>query len=93
VAGGYKDIFAPASARDTGIADIRDEVRAYIRADSPVSARLDGRISSGSATASPATQPAELPRTCGAQPEPALALLGLLLLTAGFAARRRLRRY
>src|SRR3954468_18678813 len=43
-AGGYKDLFANASFRDTGIADIRDVVRDYIKAHSPVSAALDGRI-------------------------------------------------
>ena len=46
-AGGYKDIFAKASFRDTGIADIRDRLRADIKAHSPISAALDGRITSG----------------------------------------------
>ena len=89
LAGGYKDIFAQASFRDTGIADIRDEVRAYIKANSPVSARLDGRISSGAAPPAPAQQPAQLPKTSGA-PATALlvALLGGLLLALGLGARR-----
>ncbi|HEY3231052.1 MAG TPA: 5'-nucleotidase C-terminal domain-containing protein [Roseiflexaceae bacterium] len=89
VAGGYKDIFAQAGFRDTGIADIRDEVRAYIKANSPVSARLDGRMSSAAQPA-PAQQPAQLPKTGGA-PATALfvALLGGLLLALGLGARRR----
>jgi 5'-nucleotidase len=89
VAGGYKDIFAQASFRDTGIADIRDEVRAYIKANSPVSARLDGRMSDGAAQPAPAQQPAQLPKTGGA-PATALlvALLGGLLLALGLGARR-----
>jgi 5'-nucleotidase len=94
VAGGYKDIFAPASVRDTGIADIRDEVRAYIAAHSPVSAQLDGRISNAPAAAPPSAQPeqpAQLPRTGGAQPAPLAALCGLLLLAAGLTVRRRAR--
>src|SRR6185503_9010639 len=90
VAGGYKDIFAPASVRDTGIADIRDEVRAYIRANSPVSARLDGRIGSGAAPQAPAEEPATLPRTAGEMPLVVVfALLGGLLLAIGWGARRR----
>jgi 5'-nucleotidase / UDP-sugar diphosphatase len=95
VAGGYKDIFAPASVRDTGIADIRDELRAYIKANSPVTARLDGRISSGAAQqapgqpTAPAGQPAQLPRTGGEMPAAGLALLGALLLAIGLGARRR----
>jgi 5'-nucleotidase len=90
VAGGYKDIFAPASVRDTGIADIRDEVRAYIRANSPVSAQLDGRISSGAAAPGPAEGPAQLPRTGGELPAAVVfALIGGLLLALGWGARRR----
>jgi 5'-nucleotidase / UDP-sugar diphosphatase len=90
VAGGYKDIFAQASFRDTGIADLRDEVRAYIKANSPVSARLDGRMSGAAAQPAPAQQPAQLPKTGGA-PATALlvALLGGLLLALGLGARRR----
>jgi 5'-nucleotidase len=87
VAGGYKDIFAPAPFRDSGIADMRDLVRAYIQAHSPVSAQLDGRIAQASAVQpNPAPQPAELPRTGGA-PEPPwwLSLTGLLLLALGWA--------
>jgi 5'-nucleotidase len=90
VAGGYKDIFAPASVRDPGIADIRDNVRAYIKANSPVSARLDGRISSGATAPSPAEQPAQLPRTGGELPvATAIALIGGLLLALGWGARRK----
>ncbi len=43
VAGGYKEIFAQATYQDTGI-DVRDQVRGFIQAHSPVAARLDGRI-------------------------------------------------
>jgi 5'-nucleotidase / UDP-sugar diphosphatase len=90
IAGGYKDIFAPASVRDTGIKDIRDNVRAYIRANSPVSAQLDGRISSGAAVPAPADLPAQLPRTGGELPLAAVvALVGGLLLALGWSARRR----
>lgn len=89
VAGGYKEIFAPAAVRDSGISDIRDLVRAYIKANSPVSAKLDGRISA--ATAAPAPQPAALPRTGGsALAWPWLALIVALgLLVLGGHARRR----
>jgi 5'-nucleotidase len=86
VAGGYKDIFAPAPFRDSGIADLRDLVRAYIKDHSPVGARLDGRMTDSGA-AQPTAQapvPAELPRTGGAgAPLSALGLLGLLLLALG----------
>lgn len=87
VAGGYKEIFAGAPSRDSGISDIRDVVRAYIQANSPVSAKLDGRIS----TAAAAPVPAELPRTgqaSGAPLWPALAALALGLLALGRRARR-----
>jgi 5'-nucleotidase len=88
VAGGYKEIFAGAPSRDSGISDIRDVVRAYIQANSPVSAKLDGRISTGSAA--PAPVPAELPRTGepAAPIWPALAVLALALLALGRRARR-----
>jgi 5'-nucleotidase len=72
VAGGYKDIFASAAFRDAGIDDIRDLVRADITAQSRVSARLDGRITTGTPAPAPEQRPAELPRTGGL-----LALLGL----------------
>lgn len=89
VAGGYKELFAGAPSRDSGISDIRDVVRAYIQANSPVSAKLDGRIST--AAAAPATVPAELPRTgqpAGTPLWPALAALALGLLALGRRARR-----
>lgn len=87
-AGGYKDIFAAASFRDTGIADIRDLLRDQIKAHSPISAALDGRISSGAPTV-PATMPSQLPNT-GASTWPALAttLLGTALLALGWQIRR-----
>jgi len=88
-AGGYKDIFAAASFRDTGIADIRDVVRDQIKAHSPVSAALDGRITSGT-PAAPAAMPAQLPNT-GVSTWPALAatLLGACLIALGWQVRRR----
>ena len=43
VAGGYKEIFAPATYQDTGI-DVRDRVRNFIQTHSPVATHLDGRI-------------------------------------------------
>ena len=89
IAGGYKEIFAPAPFRDSGVADMRDLVRAYIRANSPVSARLDGRIAQAGAAAA---QPAELPRTGGAPvPPPWLGLAGFLLLSLGAAGVARAR--
>jgi 5'-nucleotidase len=86
VAGGYKDIFAGLTYRDTGL-DLRDQVRSFIQANSPVTAKLDGRISSGT--------PAQLPATGGSPSpvEPAgIALAGLLLVGAGLLMRRRERR-
>jgi 5'-nucleotidase len=50
VAGGYKDIFAPATYQDTGI-DVRDRVRSFIQTQSPVAARLDRRITTGQTSA------------------------------------------
>jgi 5'-nucleotidase len=92
LAGGYKDIFAPAAFHDAGIDDIRDLVRAYIAAHSPVSARLDGRITTGTPTPAAEQRPAELPRT-GGNPAlaPLLALLGGLLALLGLRVRRRAR--
>lgn len=43
VAGGYKEIFAQATYRDTGL-EVREQVRSFIQTHSPVTARLDGRI-------------------------------------------------
>jgi 5'-nucleotidase / UDP-sugar diphosphatase len=82
IAGGYKEIFAPASHVDTGI-DVRTEVRNYLQANSPVTAQLDGRMSQGAA-------PAALPTTGGvpASPWPNL-LLGLALISLGLLLRRR----
>ncbi|KPV50531.1 hypothetical protein SE17_26405, partial [Kouleothrix aurantiaca] len=86
VAGGYKDIFAPAPVRDTGIADLRDVVRDYIKNHSPVSAQRDGRMTQGSA------EPATLPRTGGASLKVGwLGVLGALFVALGWAGRRRSR--
>jgi 5'-nucleotidase len=46
VAGGYKEIFAQAAPRDTGL-EVRDQVRSFFQAHRPVTARLDGRITAG----------------------------------------------
>ncbi len=84
VAAGYKDIFAGLTSRETGI-DLRDQVRSFIQANSPVTAKLDGRISTGA--------PAQLPTTggspAGAGPEGgSLLVVGILLVAAGLALRR-----
>ncbi len=89
VAGGYKDIFGPASARDTGIEDIRDVVRGYIQANSPVSAKLDGRIATGATLPAPAERPAQLPRTGTTAVPTLLLLLGVILVTLGLGVRSR----
>jgi 5'-nucleotidase len=90
LAGGYKDIFAQASFRDTGIADIRDLLRDYIKATSPVGAALDGRIASGAER--PAQAPAQLPNTGGAAwLALAVAWLGGGLVALGWRMRRRAR--
>lgn len=83
IAGGYKDIFAPASHVDTGI-DVRTEVRNYLQSHSPVTAQLDGRITSG------ATTPAQLPTSGGIPADPGIiVLLGLAVLCLGLLLRRR----
>jgi 5'-nucleotidase/UDP-sugar diphosphatase len=47
IAAGYKDIFAQASSQaDTGLI-VNDEIIAYIRKSSPVSAKLEGRVQTG----------------------------------------------
>jgi 5'-nucleotidase/UDP-sugar diphosphatase len=82
IAGGYKDIFAGLPFRDTGL-DLRDQVRSFIQANSPVTAKLDGRISAGT--------PAQLPATGGSPAGPEgvpLVLVGLLLITVGLLVRR-----
>jgi len=43
VAGGYKEIFAQATYQDTGL-EVREQVRSFIQAHSPLTAQLDGRI-------------------------------------------------
>ncbi|HKA54958.1 MAG TPA: 5'-nucleotidase C-terminal domain-containing protein, partial [Candidatus Binatia bacterium] len=46
VAGGYKEIFAQTTSRDAGL-EVRELVRSFFQAHSPVIARLDGRIAAG----------------------------------------------
>ncbi len=81
-ASGYKDLFADLAFEDTAI-DVRDEVRNFIQANSPVSASLDGRITHGAASDE------ELPAT-GGQPLGPLAflLLGGSLVGYGLWLRR-----
>lgn len=85
-AGGYKDIFAPASYTETGL-DVWDEVRKFIQTSSPINAQLDGRIVTGS----PADQtPATLPVSGGSSATPwPLPSIGVLLLVLGLLTRRR----
>lgn len=82
IAAGYKDVFAKGSYVETGL-DVRELVRAYFQANSPVSAQLDGRITVGAAT------PPALP-VAGGQPValPLAVLVGVILLTLGLLARR-----
>ncbi|HEY1014266.1 MAG TPA: 5'-nucleotidase C-terminal domain-containing protein [Herpetosiphonaceae bacterium] len=99
VAAGYKERFAGASFRETGL-EVRAQTRAFIQANSPVGGGLDGRITLGAPapvpTALPSTGiPARLPNTGAAPagfPQPIAWLLGLLLLAAGGLARRAARR-
>ncbi|HXV97266.1 MAG TPA: 5'-nucleotidase C-terminal domain-containing protein [Anaerolineae bacterium] len=84
IAGGYKDIFAPAGYVDTGI-DVRTEVRNYLQANSPVTAQLDGRITLGAAVAAPAALPTSGGVPAGSWP---IMLLGLALISLGLLLRR-----
>jgi 5'-nucleotidase/UDP-sugar diphosphatase len=85
-AGGYKDIFGQATYTDTGL-EIREEIRQYLRANSPVTAQLDGRITVGAAA------PAELPVSGGTTPVPwTIPTLGFCLIVLGLAARRTVQR-
>ncbi|MEM7028121.1 MAG: 5'-nucleotidase C-terminal domain-containing protein, partial [Chloroflexota bacterium] len=59
-AGGYKEIFAEASYTETGL-DVWDEVRIFLRTNSPVNAQLDGRIVLG--TSEEPAQNEALPET------------------------------
>jgi 5'-nucleotidase len=82
IASGYSDIFAQATHSETGI-DVREKVRAFIQANSPVTAKLDGRIIQGTAAA-------ELPET-GAVPfgPPIVLLMGTSLVALGLLTRRK----
>ena len=82
IAAGYKDVFAKGSYTETGL-DVRELVRAYFQAHSPVSTQLDGRITVGAAV------PAALP-VSGGQPGtlPLALLVGVTVLTLGLLARR-----
>ena len=68
VAGGYKDLFAGLTPHDTGL-EVREQFRAYVKANSPVTGQLDGRITLGAPASQPTphpTQPAapgQLPNT------------------------------
>ncbi len=92
LAGGYKDIFGKGTFKETDI-EVRDQVQKFIRAHSPVSARLDGRITIGAAAQpTPAAKPtpATLPVTGGSLVPPfrgvlygAAAAFGIILVLAG----------
>jgi 5'-nucleotidase / UDP-sugar diphosphatase len=85
-AGGYKDIFAPASYTETGL-DVWDEVRKFIQANSPVNAQLDGRIVTGPPAEQP---PTTLPATGGSGVSPwPLPFVGVLLIALGVLTRRK----
>jgi hypothetical protein len=58
VAGGYKDLFAGLPSRDTGL-EVREQFRAYVKANSPVTGQLDGRITLGAPAAQPTPQPTQ----------------------------------
>jgi 5'-nucleotidase len=91
VAAGYREIFARAGAPvNTGI-DVRDQVRAYIQANSPVSARLDGRIADAPPASEAPTAPVSLPNTAEVPALPLWGLIGLGLASGGLglALRRR----
>ncbi len=106
IAAGYKDIFAKASASTNTNQVINDVMIAYIKANSPVTAKLDGRVAQGQQTAAAgavaqaaatptAAPPRQLPTTGGELPAPwpvaePLAL-ALLALGAGWAASRKAR--
>lgn len=86
-AGGYKDIFAPASYTETGL-DVWDEVRKFIQANSPVNVQLDGRIVTGPSAES---LPTTLPATGGSSVAPwPLPFVGVLLIALGVLTRRRI---
>jgi 2',3'-cyclic-nucleotide 2'-phosphodiesterase (5'-nucleotidase family) len=83
IAGGYKDIFAPANYVDTGL-DVWEQMRLYIRSNSPINTQPDGRMS--------AEAPAALPVAGGpASTIPlTLLLLGIGLAVSGLWVRLRL---
>lgn len=85
IAGGYKDIFAPASYVDTGL-DVWEQLRLYIRNNSPINTQLEGRMSAGAPAALPVAggQPSTIPMI--------LLLLGTGLAVSGVWVRQRLGR-
>jgi 5'-nucleotidase len=86
LATGYKDIFAKGTFKETPI-EVREETLKFIKANSPVSAKLDGRITLGPAaqpTAAPKPTPVTLPVTGGKQSfDATLPLLAVILLLGG----------
>jgi 5'-nucleotidase len=101
VAGGYKDLFAGLTPRDTGL-EVREQFRGYVKANSPVTGQLDGRIVLGAPAVQPTPpaapgqlpntgRPAQLPNT--STPSNVgwwLLLAGAMLATLGLALRRRM---
>ncbi len=82
-AAGYKEIFAKAKSTDTGF-EIREETRKFLQANSPITAKLDGRMSAG------AIAPSQLPTSGGVLVDPrAVSMVGLCLIALGLLARRK----
>ncbi len=104
VAGGYKDLFAGLTPRDTGL-EVREQFRSYVKANSPVAGQLDGRIVLGPPAVQPTPQPSpppapgqlpdtgqpiQLPNTSApSHPVLGLLLIGGLLGALGFTLRQR----
>ncbi len=86
IAAGYKDVFAKASASDNTGLILNDVMVDFIKKNSPVGAKLDGRVVAGT-QANPQAPPPELPTTGGA-PGAWLALVALGGLAAASAGRR-----
>ncbi len=91
---GYSVLTKGTGKVDTGLIDA-DVTAEYIRANSPVNAVVEGRISEGTAAPAPApgTRPAQLPNTAGElSPAWLLAALSAGALGAGLRLRNRAQR-
>ena len=89
VAGGYKDFFTNLTPRDTGL-EVREQTRAFIRAHSPVSAQLDGRMSTEALAppTAPVPVPGQLPDTSERSVSSVWFALVLGLIIFGLGIRR-----